>query len=101
MGIYVEYRQRNGDHDGGGIIWLWLWLWLIANGFCKSDISDRTKEKANESSKSPGGGRGEYMINTQQAKVDAKKWWNSGWWMEGMVWWMSDVDGGDSDGERR
>ena len=73
MGIYVEYRQRNGDHDGGGIIWLWLWLWLIANGFCKSDISDRTKEKANESSKSPGGGRGEYMINTQQAKVDAKK----------------------------
>ena len=73
MGIYVEYRQRNGDHDGGGIIWLWLWLWLIANGFCKSDISDRTKEKADESSKSPGGGRGEYMINTQQAKVDAKK----------------------------
>ena len=73
MGIYVEYRQRNGDHDGGGIIWLWLWLWLIANGFCKSDISDRTKEKANESSKSPGGGRGEYMINTQQAKVNAKK----------------------------
>ena len=73
MGIYVEYRQGNGGRDGGGITWLWLWIWLMANGFCTSDMSDRTREKANESSKSPGGDEGGYMRNTQQAKVDARK----------------------------
>ena len=75
MGIYVEYRQDNGDRDGGRItwLWLWLWLWLMDNGFCTSDMSDRTKEKANKSSKSPGGDGGGYMRNTQQTKVDARK----------------------------
>jgi len=36
-------------------------------------MSDKTKEKANESSKSPGGDGGGYSKNRQQAKVGVGK----------------------------
>ena len=64
MGIDVKYRQGKGGRDGGRITWLWLWLWIMDNGCSTSDMSDRTKEKSIESSKSPGGDGGGYRINT-------------------------------------
>ena len=43
------------------------------NGCSTSNMLDRTKEKANESSKSPCGDGGGYMRNAQHAKVVARK----------------------------
>ena len=47
--------------------------WIMDNGCSASDMSNRTKEKSNESSKSPGGDGGGYMINKQKAQLGARK----------------------------
>ena len=52
----MEYKKvMVAAMEGGGITWLWLWLWLMANGCWRADIANRTKERANESSRSPSG----------------------------------------------